>query len=185
MARLNLGSNKKIRKGWINLDAQNLEGVDIVHDVTESPLPFDDGSIDEIYSSEFLEHIDFRMTRAVLAECYRVMRKGATMTISCPDIGKMCEYYANKQICECVKHKPKDIEDAKANPNCKKCGGRAVINPTRWRLAFLGAQKNRWDYHNNIIYWDYIRNILDEIGFKNITKKNDKYGWKLIVKCEK
>ena len=183
MARLNLGSNKKIRKGWINLDAQNLEGVDVVHDVMESPLPFDDGSIDEIYSSEFLEHIDFRMTRAVLAECYRVMRKGATMTISCPDIGKMCEYYANGQICECVPQKAVRMEDFKADPNCKKCGGRAVINPTRWRLAFTGSQKNEYEYHRNIITWDYLRDMLDDLGFRNIVKKPNIY--KLIVVCEK
>ena len=141
MKKLNLGSNKKTMEGWINLDAQDLEGVDVIHDVTELPLPFDDESIDEIYSSEFLEHIDFKMTRAVLAECYRVMKKGATMTVSCPDIEKMCEYYVNKQICECVPQKAARMEDFKADPNCEKCGGKAIINPTRWRLAFTGAGK--------------------------------------------
>jgi len=183
MKKLNLGSNKKTMEGWINLDAQDLEGVDVIHDVTELPLPFDDESIDEIYSSEFLEHIDFKMTRAVLAECYRVMKKGATMTVSCPDIEKMCEYYVNKQICECVPQKAARMEDFKADPNCEKCGGKAIINPTRWRLAFTGAGKNKYDWHKNVIDYDYLWDILDDIGFKNIIKKPNIY--KLIMTCRK
>jgi len=57
MKRLNLGCGKDIREGFINLDLYDGEGVDIVHNFTDLPLPFEDHSIDYILCSNILEHL--------------------------------------------------------------------------------------------------------------------------------
>lgn len=52
---LGCGANKK--EGYIGLDILQHPNVDIVMDLTREPLPFEDASVDEVYSSHFFEHI--------------------------------------------------------------------------------------------------------------------------------
>lgn len=42
---------------YIGVDQVQLEGVDIVHDLTQFPYPFEDNSVDEIVSNHFVEHL--------------------------------------------------------------------------------------------------------------------------------
>lgn len=39
--KLNLGCGNDIREGWVNLDINKKEGVNVVHDLNEVPLPFE------------------------------------------------------------------------------------------------------------------------------------------------
>lgn len=62
--RLNLGCGKVLfpkADGWINLDVVPLPGVDVVHDVTTFPYPFEDSTFDYILCSHILEHIPHRI----------------------------------------------------------------------------------------------------------------------------
>jgi len=43
MLKLNLGSHNKIMEGFVNVDCLDLEKVDVVHDLTETPYPFEGG----------------------------------------------------------------------------------------------------------------------------------------------
>ena len=80
--RLNIGCGPDQPEGWVNLDSNPDEEPDIVADVRH--LPFDDDSVDEIYASHILEHIDCR--EPVLEEWCRVLRPGGLITIAVPDI---------------------------------------------------------------------------------------------------
>lgn len=57
----------------ITLDAVELPGVDIVHDLNNG-LPFEDNSIDEIHSYHFLEHVND--LQFLLSEIHRVLKTG-------------------------------------------------------------------------------------------------------------
>lgn len=46
--KLNLGCGTDIRKGWINLDIAKLDGIDVIHDVNNVPLPFEDNTFDYV-----------------------------------------------------------------------------------------------------------------------------------------
>jgi len=67
---LGCGPNKKIVDA-ISMDMVNLDSVDIVANINNG-LPFEDNSIDEIYSFHFLEHVD--NLEFALKEIYRVLK---------------------------------------------------------------------------------------------------------------
>lgn len=80
--KLNIGCGHKIFKGWINLDRAPLPGVDVVHDLTKFPWPFDNQQFDEVYMKDVLEH--FPDTIKTLEEIYRVTKPGAKMFVAVP-----------------------------------------------------------------------------------------------------
>jgi len=80
-ARLNLGCGTDIRKGWVNLDCARLPGVDVVHDLASLPLPFADGSFNEICAKDVLEHLDYI---PLLRELHRILRAGGILDVQVP-----------------------------------------------------------------------------------------------------
>ena len=81
--RLNLACGHDIRSGWVNLDRQAREGVDVV--ATVPPIPFPDGHFDHILASHFLEHVpNGQPIIDVMNECHRVLRPGGTMHVEVP-----------------------------------------------------------------------------------------------------
>ena len=79
--RLNLGSGTDIRPGWVNLDIAPLPGVDVVHDLSELPLPFPDESFSEIVAKDILEHLDWI---PVMRELHRILRPGGRLKVTSP-----------------------------------------------------------------------------------------------------
>ena len=185
--RLNFGSaHDKLGEDWQNVDAMDWQGnTDIIHDMKSFPYPFADNSIDEIRNVECLEHIPFKYTLNVLKEFNRILKPQGKIHIQVPDAGKAMEYYANGQVCMCVKHKVLNEDDAKANPKCPLCKGNAKINPRRWMFTFTGAQKHPYDQHLAIFTRQDLFTLMCNAGFKCIELKNDKYGWKLKVNAIK
>ena len=47
-------------------------------------LPFDDGSVDAVYSSHLFEHIYYSDAEAILQECHRVLKPGGVCGWRCP-----------------------------------------------------------------------------------------------------
>jgi len=182
--KLNFGSaHDNLGEDWKNVDALDWEGnTDILHDMTKFPYPFENESIDEIRSVENLEHISWRLTDSVLKEWNRILKLNGKLHIQVPDAGKCMEYYVKRQICECVPHKA-DRGGFFADPDCVRCSGLAKINPQRWLLTFLGAQKHPYDAHLSIFTENMLKKKLAVAGFKNISFKFDLY--KLKVNCEK
>lgn len=183
--RLNLGSHNKRIEGYLNVDALDLPNVDIRHDLTIFPYPFETDSAEEILMIEVLEHISFRETDAVLKECLRILKPGSKIHIQVPDCGEMMFCFWNGQICDCVPHKIKNIDEAKALLNCPKCNGYGRVHPNRWLYAFLGAQKHEYDIHRNLFTKERLESYLKNAGFNKINFLNDPLDWKIKVDCYK
>lgn len=79
--KLNLGAGATKIEGYLNVDILELEGVDIVCDVTKG-LPLEKDSVDEIYAAHFVEHIDD--TVGLMKEIYRVCKNGALVRFKMP-----------------------------------------------------------------------------------------------------
>lgn len=183
--KLNIGSNAKRIKGFVNLDIQPLNDVDIVWDLENMPYPFDDGDVGEIFCEEVLEHLKFRNIPNIVKEWHRILKVGGRLHIQVPAIDKMCEMFTNKEICDCVLHKPKSFNDARGKDYCPKCKGKAKVHPDRWMFAFTGAGKNRFDFHLAVFTKEMLYNLLKASNFVKIKVDYDKYEWKLIANCYK
>lgn len=87
--RLNLGCGKDIRPGWVNLDIAPLEGVDVVHDLNELPLPFEEETFAEILCLDILEHVEFA---PLLKECLRILEPGGKLVLEVPHFSSSNNY---------------------------------------------------------------------------------------------
>lgn len=89
--KLDLGCGEKKQKGFIGVDIDAAPGVDQVVDLNVLPWPWGESSVDEIYTSDCLEHLA-PLGRAegqgnivaVLREVYRVLKPGAQIDIYVP-----------------------------------------------------------------------------------------------------
>lgn len=81
--RLNLGCGRDIRAGWVNVDSQPGDGVDLVVDFDNQPtLPFPDDSADHFEGSHVLEHLHRPLP--FMQELWRVAKPGATARFRVP-----------------------------------------------------------------------------------------------------
>jgi SAM-dependent methyltransferase len=79
--RLNLGCGRDIREGYLNLDSAPLAGVDVVHDIEQLPLPFEDASFEEVLCNDVLEHTDYI---PVVADLHRILRPAGRLVVHAP-----------------------------------------------------------------------------------------------------
>lgn len=110
--KLDLGCGKrKCDPSFVGVDCRPFEGVDIVHDLTK-PWPWENDSVDQVYCSHFIEHLE-RMERVHFAnELFRVLKPGGQALLigphwaSCraygdmdhkwPPLSEFWIYYLNK-----------------------------------------------------------------------------------------
>lgn len=74
--RLNLGCGRRKIDGWINIDVREEVTPDLVLDIENAGLPFEDSSVSEIRAFDFLEHVHQDMVVFVMEEIWRVLEPG-------------------------------------------------------------------------------------------------------------
>lgn len=79
---LDVGCGPSKVPGALGLDIVPLEGVDIVHNLDETPWPFPDDSFDHIVCRHSLSHVDNLV--ACMEEIHRIARHGAIVEIISP-----------------------------------------------------------------------------------------------------
>lgn len=79
--KLNLGSGKDIKQGFVNLDSAKIPGVDVVWDIEKLPLPFGDNEFEEILANDILEHVEYI---PVLKDLLRILKPGGKLKIRVP-----------------------------------------------------------------------------------------------------
>jgi predicted SAM-dependent methyltransferase len=87
---LNLGAGTREYhvEGYVNIDSQPYEGIDVVCRIPKEQLPYADGSVAHIYCGHMVEHLPPWDVLPTLLECRRVLAKGGTLTLVCPDADK-------------------------------------------------------------------------------------------------
>ena len=89
---LNLGCGDTHHPEWVNLDADP-SGEDVVACDLRKRLPFEAGSFDAVYASHVLEHLHRPQAKAMLSECFRVLRSGGVLRIAVPDLERIARLY--------------------------------------------------------------------------------------------
>lgn len=87
---LNIGAGSQKLPNFINVDIE--EGADVLADVTQG-LPFENNSVDGIYSEHFIEHINQGDGCFFFRECRRILRPGASMRVATPDLDGIVEFF--------------------------------------------------------------------------------------------
>lgn len=86
-----LGAGKHRLDGWIHVDKHPYEGIDVVCDVTKG-LPFEDSTVDRIYTQDFMEHLPPESKVPVINEMWRVLKNGGTMEHYIPNAGSRNDF---------------------------------------------------------------------------------------------
>lgn len=98
MKKLNIGGKiGEMPKNYLIVNIN--EEADIKHDLNVIPYPFKDNSIDKIYCSNLIEHINIS-TSAFFEEIYRIMKPYSECIIKIPNyffIGYRIEYLFGQQ----------------------------------------------------------------------------------------
>ncbi|GEM_PF-257329 len=86
MKKLNLGSGKEKKEGYVNIDWQELYSPDLSLDLNVFPYPFADGEFEHIEAFHVLEHLDkpFR----VMTELRRILAAGGKLHIKVPHFSR-------------------------------------------------------------------------------------------------
>lgn len=89
---INIGAGDWECPGWTNLDypsehyaSAQAKHSFIPYDIRSDALPFRDGTVEMIYTSHVIEHIENQHIQRLFDECYRVLIGGGVLRIVCPD----------------------------------------------------------------------------------------------------
>jgi predicted SAM-dependent methyltransferase len=146
--KIEIGAGKKPRIGYKTCDIRNLPGIDYVCKADE--LPFDDNSIDEVYSRHVIEHFTLKEFLKVLYEWNRVLKVGGSVYIVCPNL----LWHLNQ------------ILSGEHSSFFDKNSGR---NHRYWGMGSLfGWQQDEFDIHKFGYYYELLRDILLDFGFEKI-----------------
>lgn len=142
--RLNLGGGSVLMEGFINVDLYS-PVADVRHDLTK-PLPYDDNSIDEIYSSHVIEHFSRKEWASILPDWYRVLKVGGKIEIKCPEL-----FWCALNLIH--------------SENPEHSWG-------WWIKTIYGAQEEMGEgqFHKNGFTFDKLKSDLEKVGFINVAE---------------
>jgi hypothetical protein len=84
LVKLDLACGDRKQEGFFGVDKYKTKSTDKVMDVLKFPWPWADNSVDEVYCSHFFEHIPGLIRPKFMEELYRVLKKGAKVTVIVP-----------------------------------------------------------------------------------------------------
>lgn len=136
--RLNLGCGHLPLDGYVNVDIRELPGVDVVAAVDD--LPFERGTVGEIFSAHVLEHFpQAALQRQLLPYWRSLLAPGGTFRAVVPDIAAMIDQYR---------------------------GGEITFDALR-SVAY-GGQEYDGDFHHTAFTPESLSEILAEAGFEDV-----------------
>lgn len=88
--KIYLGAGNDRKEGYIHLDILDLPGIDIIHNLSHFPWPFDSESADVILAIDVLEHMPTHNSNGesvyikFIEEAYRILVVGGLLYIQTP-----------------------------------------------------------------------------------------------------
>lgn len=151
--RLHLGCGSRHISGWLNVD---VAGSDCNIDFT-SPLPWKANSFSVIVSQHVIEHLElFGELLPMLAELRRVLRAGGEVWLSCPDMKKICQLYADGRVAELVD----DRMNRDRRYSTQGAPPQQIVNDLF----------HQWGEHKNLLDFDIAKWALEHTGFSDVRE---------------
>lgn len=82
--KLNIGSGKDYRKGWLNLEVNSVFKHDLCIDIREAR--FKENRFIEIYAKDVIDHMSLVDARRVMQDIYRWLKPNGALTIHTPNL---------------------------------------------------------------------------------------------------
>ncbi len=151
----------------------------MVHDLSRG-IPFPDASVDIVYHSHVLEHLDRDTAHGFILECARVLRPGGLIRVVVPDFERYCRSYLDHvALCEKEGERVIDEHDSLFEPMLlmsvrREAHGTSQQRPLRRFIEnlLLGDARKRGDTHQ----WMYDRfnlaALLQSNGFTNSCERS-------------
>ncbi len=158
-----LGCGNHLLADYINIDINNK--ADIYWDIRKS-LPFNDNSINRIFSEHVFEHLDYPISaNKLLEEAYRVLSKNGEFIIGIPDI--------NYPLQDIINNNTNNMDIAKEKWYSNRDD---VLDSMNTNIDYLNYvmrdQLFHMEYHPH--YWGYnidnLTLLLKKHGFNNIKE---------------
>ena len=166
---------------WPLLDArrrmrlEKMNGNLLAHDLSKG-IPFKSNSVDVVYNSHVLEHLDRSVARGFLKEILRVLKPGGICRIVVPDFEFLCRSYV-QHVDDCRRNpqeadRHEDLVEAVLEQSVRRFAaasrGKAGL-PRLLDNIVLGDARRRGETHQ----WMYDRislpNILKAVGFSDVS----------------
>ena len=145
--RLHLGCGNVYLEGWVNIDYYiGRRKMDRWLDISIG-LPYREGDVRAIFTSHVLEHFTIEDGVRVLRECHRVLTPGGCLRIAVPSLTIALQHFQRGDIDE-----------------FKEVKGKTVSR--RFVSHIL-----RYNTHPTMYDFEFLRELLDEIGFSRIEEK--------------
>lgn len=173
-----------VRRKRLSMISDNI----LAHDLRK-PLPFSEGSVDAVYHSHVLEHIDRKSVPLLLSDIYRVLKAGGILRFSVPDWEVLCRaYLQHVEACESGTASLDEHESYIADMIEQCVRKEAYGSSQRGRMmrlverVILGDARARGETHQ----WMYdrfsLKFLLERVGFRDVAIRtwNDSEipGWK-------
>lgn len=183
--RINVGCGPTPTPGWVNYDnslsvlfskkplflwllqcaklikPQQQQFVDIAREYSidhvdaAKGFPHPDQSVNAIYSSHMLEHLDVEEAKHFLSEAYRVLETGGVLRIVVPDLRKLSNAY---------------LEDGDADKfirNSLLTTMRPISLVERFKYIFVGHRHHLWMYDSQSLV-----KVLTQMGFIEVRPQD-------------
>jgi SAM-dependent methyltransferase len=146
----------------------------VVHDLKRG-IPWPDSSVDAVYHSHLLEHLDRAVAGDFLAEVFRVLRPGGVQRVVVPDLETLArEYIESLEAGDAPQHHEERIAAMIEQSVRREAYGTAQKPPLRRAIEnlLLGDARRRGETHQ----WMYdrlnLRMLLKDAGFVDIQQRS-------------
>ena len=159
--KLNLGCGSKLRDGYVNVD--KFGEPDVLCDLSIFPWPWTDGSVDEVFSEHFLEHVE--NFECVILEIHRILKPGGVIWFKVPHYRTpMAIWYLHNW--QFSTYTPEYLCASLAY----QWGGKKLFEKVSLRINFVWLRPlfNRWLAclaNQSPGRWDWLGLPIDEIEF--------------------
>lgn len=170
---IEIGPGTERIPGFLTVNAVKSPITDYVVDLSKENLPFNDETIDVVFTSHFLEHIEWFNVQHCLDEMYRVLRKGGYVDVFVPDGHKEAQVILDAEAGKLV-----TTPDGwnRLNPD---------DNPYIWANGriFYGANQSYPSWHKGLFTYGYLKWLFEKANFTDIQRLDDsqtlgvKHGW--------
>lgn len=198
--KLSLGCGIGVNKGYINIDCDTKEEIlarypghnipdDIeIYNLDIFHLPYDEGTIEEVYANSLLEHLSFAEEPKFLYEVKRVLQPGGKFIFTVPDFNDIMNKWQKAEDNWMDFYR----NDNEAITKLHWFGNYSYTTNNKWgylTCSIYGTQNGKGQFHQNCYTRGKIKAMLKFAGFE--VEDISEYKWRgdrelmLLVKAVK